>query len=494
MKTKILDCTLRDGGYYTNWDFDSNIIDNYIKYTNDLKIDYIEIGYRNKKKLNEYRGQFFYTPLHTLKYFKKKSKHKIAIMIDYKSIKTNEINDLLSDAVQYVDLVRVAVAPSEIKKIQDFVKEIKSMGFKVALNIMYLSQWKIKGIKQTLAKIQNVDFLYLVDSYGSIFPENLERVIYELKGLNNLKLGFHSHDNIELAFANTLTAIKNKIDIVDSTILGMGRGSGNLKTELLLIKIYSNSNDKYKLYDALDNLVSTFSPLKEKYKWGSDISYKFAGINSYPQKDIMYLKLSKNYKFSQIIAHFDENKKTKQKLEEISVKKSKNKLDTIIIGGGRSIIDHKIAIEKILENHEKYNIIFSSSKFSGMAKAIYANCYQIVIGSDISNLKSIKKNVNYIFPLDTVKSKNKNFYSLKINNKNNNEVNHLLSSLILTSKITKSKNVLIAGFDGFDQNDDFFNVFKANELIFKSFERKLNIQSITDTKYSVSVDSIYSKI
>ena len=208
----------------------------------------------------------------------------------------------------------------------------------------------------------------------------------------------------------------------------------------------------------------------------------------------MYLKLSKNYKFSQIIAHFDENKKTKQKLEEISVKKSKNKLDTIIIGGGRSIIDHKIAIEKILENHEKYNIIFSSSKFSGLAKAIYANCYQIVIGSDISNLKPIKKNVNYIFPLDTVKSKNKNFYSLKINNKNNNEVNHLLSSLILTSKITKSKNVLIAGFDGFDQNDDFFNVFKANELIFKSFERKLNIQSITDTKYSVSVDSIYSKI
>ena len=74
MKTKILDCTLRDGGYYTNWDFDTNIIDNYIKYTNDLKIDYIEIGYRNKKKLNEYRGQFFYTPLHTLKYFKKKIK------------------------------------------------------------------------------------------------------------------------------------------------------------------------------------------------------------------------------------------------------------------------------------------------------------------------------------------------------------------------------------------------------------------------------------
>ena len=79
-----------------------------------------------------------------------------------------------------------------------------------------------------------------------------------------------------------------------------------------------------------------------------------------------------------------------------------------------------------------------------MVKAIYANCYQIVIGSDISNLKSIKKNVNYIFPLDTVKSKNKNFYSLKINNKNNNEVNHLLSGLLLQLDQVDFANILLS--------------------------------------------------
>ena len=97
----------------------------------------------------------------------------------------------------------------------------------------------------------------------------------------------------------------------------MGRGSGDLKTELLLIKIFAKSANKYKIYDALANLVDTFTPLKEKYRWGSDISYKFAGINSYPQKDIMFLKLSKNYKFSQIIAHFDENKSNDHKLKKL---------------------------------------------------------------------------------------------------------------------------------------------------------------------------------
>lgn len=494
MKTKILDCTLRDGGYYTNWDFDESVIDNYIKYTNELDIEYIEIGYRNKNKLKDYKGQFYYTPQHTLKYFKKNSRHKIALMIDFKSLKTDEIKHLLSDAKGLVSLIRVAVAPSNLNRIQNFVNEIKSMGFKVAINIMYLSEWNLKDISKTLSITQNVDYIYLVDSYGSVFPDQIEKIISNLKKIKKNKLGFHSHDNLELAFANTITAIKNDIDIVDSTILGMGRGSGNLKTELLLIKIFAKSANKYKIYDALANLVDTFTPLKEKYQWGSDISYKFAGINSYPQKDIMFLKLSKNYKFSQIIAHFDENKSKDHKLKEINLKKDKNKLDTIIIGGGQSIIDHNTAIKKILENHKKYNIILSSSKFSGMIKSNFKNCYQIVMGSDVSNIQPTKKNINYIFPLDTVKSKNKNFYSLKFENKNQNEINHLLSSLMLIAKISKSKNVLIAGFDGFDQNDNFFNVFKANELILKSFEKRLNIKSITDTKYSIAVESIYSKI
>ena len=493
MNTKILDCTLRDGGYYTNWDFDINIIDNYIKYTNELEIDYIEIGYRNKKNLKEYKGQFYYSPKPTLKYFKNNSNHKIGLMVDYKSIKTNEVRDLLADATDYVNLIRIAVSPDSLDNVQIFVDEIKAMNFEVALNIMYMSEWNLKKIKNSLSSIRNVDYIYLVDSYGSAFPDHLENIISELKKVNNSKLGFHSHDNIELAFSNTLTSIKNDIDIVDSTILGMGRGAGNLKTELLLMKIFSDSKNKYKVYDAVAKLVSLFTPLKEKYNWGSDISYKFAGINSFPQKDIMYLKLSKNYKFSQILAHFDKDESAKFELEDITTKSPKNNLDTLIIGGGKSIIDHKPAIIKFLENHENYNLIFSSSKFSELIDSNFQNCYQIVLGSDISKIiSSTKKNVNYIFPIDTVNTKKSNFYSIKIKNKN--EVNHLLSCLELTTRITKSKKILVAGFDGFSQNDNFFNVFKSNELIFKSFEQKLSIKSITDTKYSLVFDSVYSKL
>ena len=493
MKTKILDCTLRDGGYYTNWDFDPDIVENYIKYSNELNIDYIEIGYRNNKNPIEYKGQFYYTPKSTLEYFKKNSKHKIALMIDFKSTDLSQVKSLLLDCLDLVDLIRIAAPPDKLDAIQPFISKIKNLGFDVALNIMYLSNWNLIKIKESIAKIRDVDFIYLVDSYGSVFPDQLEKTINEIKSISKTKLGFHSHDNIELAFANTLTAINNKVDIVDSTILGMGRGAGNLKTELLLMKLIFNSKESYKTYDALANLVDAFLPLKQIYNWGSDISYKFAGINSYPQKDIMFLKLSKNYEFSQILGHFDKNHNTKTSLKDISLNIIKNNLDTIIIGGGISIKNHENAIKKFIKK-KKYNIIFLTTRYSNLNDNKFSNVFQIVLGSDVSKVKKFKsKNIKYIFPLNEGENYvNKDFYSFKIKDKLQDDINHVLASLLLVNKITKSKNIFALGFDGFDSGNKYFNVFKQNEEIFISFKNTYNITSLTDTKYSIKADSIYS--
>ena len=67
MKLKILDCTLRDGGYYTNWDFDDSTVESYIESINNLPIDFIEIGYRSIK-LDGYLGKYFYLQLVSLFY------------------------------------------------------------------------------------------------------------------------------------------------------------------------------------------------------------------------------------------------------------------------------------------------------------------------------------------------------------------------------------------------------------------------------------------
>tara|TARA_B100001063_G_C16778346_1_gene567988 strand:+ start:1306 stop:2805 length:1500 start_codon:yes stop_codon:yes gene_type:complete len=499
MKTKILDCTLRDGGYYTNWDFDLTIVEDYIKHTNNLPLDYIEIGYRNPKNLNIYNGEFYYTPINTLKLFNQKSKHKVAVMIDYKNVQIHQINSLLKECKGYVNLIRVAIKPDSLDNIQDFIDEIKKLGFETALNIMYLSRWDIEKIKDKIKNIQNLDYLYLADSYGAVFPEELEKILNEIKKVSNCSIGFHSHDNLELAFSNTLTSIKNGIDIVDSSILGMGRGAGNLKTELLLIKLSFRNKNRFKQYDSLSSLIELFTPLKLKYNWGSDISYKFAGINSFPQKEIMSLKLSKNYKFSQIIRYFDNKEKEKVNLKDIENQKDSKKNQTIIIGGGPSILKHKKAIDFFLEkNKDRFNLILSSSKFSELIPNNQKDVYQIVLGSDMVEYKLLnKKNIKYIFPstdgLDE-KDLKENFYSIKVDDNITEQVNHFESSMYLASKILRSKKVFLIGFDGFNPTDDYYNVFKENQKVIDKYSNNIPIISLTRTKYSTDLDSIYSYI
>ena len=138
---KILDCTLRDGGYYTNWDFDQELTNNYYKLIKSLPIDILEIGYRgNPSKKSSYYGEFYFLTVSNLKRIKSIiGKHKeISIMIDLKD--WNNPSDLkknLSECKGIVDIVRFAINPKKISNIEKFLKVSKDLGFKVATNIMY---------------------------------------------------------------------------------------------------------------------------------------------------------------------------------------------------------------------------------------------------------------------------------------------------------------------------------------------------------------------
>ena len=110
---KILDCTLRDGGYYTNWDFKEDLVEAYINATNLLPIDYIEIGYRSNP-LSVYRGEYYYCPLYLIERIRKQSLKKVAIMINEKEVVIEDLNKLLGPIKGLVDLIRIAVDPKNL--------------------------------------------------------------------------------------------------------------------------------------------------------------------------------------------------------------------------------------------------------------------------------------------------------------------------------------------------------------------------------------------
>ena len=175
-----------------------------------LPIDYVEVGYRSIP-LKGYLGQYFYCPEYVLERLKTLMPSKeLTIILNEKDIRASHISDgLLDPCKPYISLIRIAIDPQNMERAIDLAKEVKNEGFKVAFNVMYMSNWKadssflnhLKGVDDV------IDYFYMVDSYGGVMPEDVKETITLVKSKTNVPIGFHGHDNLEMALINTITAI-----------------------------------------------------------------------------------------------------------------------------------------------------------------------------------------------------------------------------------------------------------------------------------------------
>ncbi len=225
---KILDCTLRDGGYYTSWDFDQNLVNTYFESLNNLPVDYLEIGYRSLP-MQEYLGEYFYLPIHVIEKIKLQSNKKLVIILNEKDVTAAQLPQLLAPLVGLITMVRLAIDPKNLKRALLLAESVKKMGFEVGFNVMYMSTWaEEKGFIEELKMVDGIaDYFYMVDSFGGVYPNDVINTIQIVREKTNVPLGFHGHNNMELGLINTLTALEHGVEIVDSTITGMVRGAGN---------------------------------------------------------------------------------------------------------------------------------------------------------------------------------------------------------------------------------------------------------------------------
>ena len=506
-KFKILDCTLRDGGYYTNWDFKSQLVNKYLKAMEELPIDYVEIGYRNLKQ-SEYKGEFFYSPLETLKRVKSLTSKSIVLIIDEKNLSEDDIKQVIEPCGKYIDMIRIAIDPERF----DFgIKKagiVRKLGYKVAFNVMYLSKWiddnsflkKLNGLEK------HVDYLYLVDSYGSVYPKDINRVVKKIKLITSVKLGFHGHNNMELALANSIEAVNCGVEIIDATILGMGRGAGNLKTELLLTQISKTQKINFNL---ISNVVSEFYLLKKKYSWGTNLPYIISGFYSIPQKKVMDW-LGKNFMSFNSIVHALESSISNEKALELPMIKFENEYDKVlIIGGGNSVDENIDAIKSFLLKNRNLLIVFSSSRHIKHFLDIPNDKIISFIGNEVDRFDmNIKNNHNLkiVFPPSPrefgtylPKGWESNSFELQENQKFKIiDYTHCSLSMQIASK-TKLKTFYVVGFDGYQENSinkDFREVFYENEKVFKVFlDEEIKLISLTPSLYKSFIpDSIYSII
>jgi len=266
---KILDCTLRDGGYYTNWNFDIDTVKSLVKALDSVGVDIIELGYKSPKQGGPYRkcNDGFISSIIDFNV-----NADLAFMIDVKDyINNNKIDEsLLTDIVKPASIFkicRIAAKSDEIHYIPQLTKILKSLGYEVICNLMAVSICKSDLIQEyvNITNKLNLMATYIADSYGALYPIDVATLFkkYKLSGI-------HTHDNMGLAFANCLSAISNGATYIDGTLTGMGRGVGNVTTEQLLI-------NKGEINSKLISVVKTFTKMKQHYGWGTNAIYHMAG-------------------------------------------------------------------------------------------------------------------------------------------------------------------------------------------------------------------------
>jgi len=281
MKTlEILDCTIRDGGYVNNWDFDVKLVRETYRALSKSGVDYVELGYHGTEKYfdkNQY-GLFRFTSRETVdKICQGIDGAAISIMVDFGKYDIADIKSYLGSAVK---LIRVAFHKNKITEAIKDAEKIQGLGFKVSLNLMGYSSYN-ENEKQQLITLLNdtkIDYAYVADSYGSIIPDQIDKLFKPLIQKTNLRWGFHPHNNLQMAFANSLAAINSGATIVDGSVYGMGRGSGNLPTETLLSYLSISKPEIYNVSPVLNLIDRYYVKLHEKYGWGYNLPYMLSGI------------------------------------------------------------------------------------------------------------------------------------------------------------------------------------------------------------------------
>ena len=294
---RVIDATLRDGGIVNDFKFTDEFVKNLYATNIAAGVDYMEVGYKASKKLFDQSkfGKWKFCDDDAI--FKvigdnSDKKIKLAVMADVGRCDFKE--DIRPKSESAVDLIRVACYVHQIPGALEIIEDAKKKGYEVSCNIMAISTAQEGDIKVALDMIGQspVDCIYIVDSYGSIFPEQMQRIcaLYkEYADKYGKQLGIHAHNNQQLAFANTIEACGDGVDWLDATYNGMGRGAGNCFMENLLAFL---KNPKYKVYETLKFIENEMLQLKKDgVVWGYDVPYLVTGyLNQHPRAAMAFSK------------------------------------------------------------------------------------------------------------------------------------------------------------------------------------------------------------
>ena len=280
---KILDCTLRDGGYVNDFQFGKSAIKKIIYQLTEANIDIIECGFLEDCEYSE--NTTIFNCVEQIKPFipSNRKKSLYVAMACYGEYSLDKLSDYDGTSI---DGVRVTFHYDEIDEALAYCKEIQNKGYKLFVQPVGTTSYTDEQLISLIQKVNEINpySFYMVDTLGLMDKDDVLRMFYLVNhNLNkNINIGFHSHNNLQLSFSNCQQFMHlgtDRIISLDSSVYGMGRGAGNLNTELITNYLNNHLIHKYEIEPLLEIVDEFLLHIKEKYEWGYSVPYYLAAIN-----------------------------------------------------------------------------------------------------------------------------------------------------------------------------------------------------------------------
>ena len=529
---KILDCTLRDGGYYNSWDFSKELVEQYLVAMSAAGVDVVELGLRSLKN-SGFKGAAAFTTDDFIRSLPIPEGLTVGVMLNASELvdlitQTEVLETLFPVSAQEspVELVRIASHVYEFEAALQAVNWLTSKGYRVGFNLMQIADRTEEEVINLarLAKEYPLDALYFADSMGSMYPEDVSKIIGWLRTHWQGALGIHTHDNMSLALSNTKRAIREGVTWVDATVTGMGRGPGNARTEELVIEVAELRGETVNLVPLMSVIRKYFKPMQIKYGWGTNPYYFLSGkygihpsyIQSmmsdtrYDDEDLLavidYLREEGGKKFSDEILNSARQFYTSEPTGDWSPSEVFADREVLLLGSGPGVQRHRDALERYIRKQKPVVLALNTQANIDAELIDYRiACHPVRLLADVEEHTKLSQ------PLITPYSMLPNSIKEHLGNKEVKDFGISIkkdtfsfqenycttpSSLVVSYALAvitsgDAKNILIAGFDGYESDDPRTKEMSSTLQLYQDSNDSLPIKSITSTRYAIKTQSVY---
>jgi 4-hydroxy 2-oxovalerate aldolase len=533
MSIKLVDCTLRDGGYYNNWDFSRELINEYLLAMDGIAVDYVELGFRSFSR-SGFKGACAYTTDLFIRTLACPSRLKLGVMVNASELVTHAdgaveaARRLFSPAAESpVTLVRFACHLHEFAETLPACAWLKESGYEVGINLMQVadrSDEEIEGIAR-MASACPLDALYFADSLGSMSPEQAERIVSLLRKHWSGSLGIHTHDSMGRALANTVRAVAAGVTWVDSTVTGMGRGPGNVQTEYVVIEFEKLRNREINMAPLLALIRRHFAPLKARYGWGSNPYYYLAGKHGIHPTYISQMLADPRYGESEILSVIEHLRTVGGKKFSIGVMEAGRQMyggeasgswqpatviagrEVLILGAGPGVVTHREAVEHFIRKRKPFVIALNtqSAVTAGLIDVrvashpfrLLADCetyrtLQQPLVVSMSRIPGVvRESLQAVPVLDfglTVQPGVYEFRETSAIAPTSLAVAYALA--VATSG--QATHILLAGFDGYPADDSRAAEMMDLLSVYCAHPQAVSMEAITPSRYDIPATSVYA--